>query len=494
MKNGAWAWKILGAAVVILMLWALLEMVASARRLQQVKAALKEKGETLNWRDVVATLPKEGSNGEMDFLTAIDGISRLPRGLLTDRFTSHGHKVPITKSVYLPTEVTDHGSSPKRRWVTNIWDEAAPLVQLGFDNWMHARHAATNDLIDLNLNWSMGARLTLPHLSGARNLSEWISSAAMHDLHRGDRDAALEKIVTGFRLWEIYDEPCLISALVRIAGTHFLDRAVWEALQHDGWTDSELAKLQRAVDSVRFTTSVDRALKMERSITVGEWQRAHHDLSIIKMQWSAHSISGYEAIFLTDTPLWRTFVANPDLAWYLGNFQQEFEFYHEGVAARSLAVHSAHYSGRSVHPPKHYVFSRVFRIVIEKSAEKVFMAENHRELTVTAIALKRYFLKHDSYPEKLDNLRPEFLKDASVDWMDGKELRYERLRADEFRLWSVGKDGIDNGSDPAVPGATDDMTPERGRDWVWPQASEPAEIKLFIQDREAEMKKALKRP
>jgi hypothetical protein len=70
---------------------------------------------------------------------------------------------------------------------------------------------------------------------------------------------------------------------------------------------------------------------------------------------------------------------------------------------------------------------------------------------VTAIALKRYQLRHGNYPTDLSMLVPEFLSTVPRDPVDGKLLRY-RLNPDgTFLLYSVGEDGKDDGGDASLP-------------------------------------------
>jgi hypothetical protein len=100
----------------------------------------------------------------------------------------------------------------------------------------------------------------------------------------------------------------------------------------------------------------------------------------------------------------------------------------------------------------------------------VMRAEALRNLTVAAIALRRYQLRHGRLAPNLDALIPEFVQSVPVDYMDGQSLRY-RLEVDGgFRLYSVGLDGQDDGGDPcpATPW-TRYSTIWDGRDAVWPE-------------------------
>jgi hypothetical protein len=94
-------------------------------------------------------------------------------------------------------------------------------------------------------------------------------------------------------------------------------------------------------------------------------------------------------------------------------------------------------------------------------------------MALTAIALKRYHLRHGTFPNTLQELVPPYLSQLPVDYMDGKPLRYRR-DGPSFFLWSVGNDGQDGGGVPnqAMPYGT-----FTGRyDFVWPQPASEQEL------------------
>lgn len=87
---------------------------------------------------------------------------------------------------------------------------------------------------------------------------------------------------------------------------------------------------------------------------------------------------------------------------------------------------------------------------------------------VLAVALKRYQLRQGRYPERLDQLVPDFLSTVPVDPMDGRRLRY-RLNADgTFTLYSVGDNGTDDGGDPNLQANERELSIWNGLDIVWP--------------------------
>ncbi len=94
-------------------------------------------------------------------------------------------------------------------------------------------------------------------------------------------------------------------------------------------------------------------------------------------------------------------------------------------------------------------------------------------MVVTAVALKRYELRHGRLPASLAALSPELLKTTPRDLMDGLPLRYQARADGSFTLYSVGEDLRDNGGDP-LPGAgkSSGQCAQNwvGQDWVWPKA------------------------
>jgi len=93
-------------------------------------------------------------------------------------------------------------------------------------------------------------------------------------------------------------------------------------------------------------------------------------------------------------------------------------------------------------------------------------ANIHVDLAITACALERHRLKHGSFPERLDQLVPEFMKEVLKDRVDGKPLRYSRRQDGSFTLYSIGA----NEEDEA--GKLPDLLPQIGKqgfsgEWVW---------------------------
>ncbi len=110
-----------------------------------------------------------------------------------------------------------------------------------------------------------------------------------------------------------------------------------------------------------------------------------------------------------------------------------------------------------------------------KASERAVQTETERQMTLAAIALKRFQLRHGTLPPSLEALVPELLPAVPYDCMGAKPLGY-RVKADgTYVLYSVGEDGKDDGGDPNPPPGTAAGL-WGGRDAVWPSpATEPSE-------------------
>jgi hypothetical protein len=63
------------------------------------------------------------------------------------------------------------------------------------------------------------------------------------------------------------------------------------------------------------------------------------------------------------------------------------------------------------------------------------------------IALARYKAEHSAYPKTLDALVPEYSDGIEMDPFGNDALAYRREK-DGFVLYSIGRDGVDNGGAP----------------------------------------------
>jgi hypothetical protein len=81
---------------------------------------------------------------------------------------------------------------------------------------------------------------------------------------------------------------------------------------------------------------------------------------------------------------------------------------------------------------------------VEAFAKAMARADAQRRLSEIALAMCRYRAKNGKYPEKFDNLVPDFIAFVPLDPFDGKPIRLKKTDG-KLVIYSVGLDGIDDG-------------------------------------------------
>ena len=122
-------------------------------------------------------------------------------------------------------------------------------------------------------------------------------------------------------------------------------------------------------------------------------------------------------------------------------------------------------------------------MTLSGTVRRVMIAETAKEGVITAIALKRYQLKHGNYPPDLNSLVPEFVSKVPLDPVDGQPLRYRRNADGTFLLYSVGENGKDDGGNPALEKGVQSSNfywqNPHALDWVWPQPATEQEVQNY---------------
>jgi hypothetical protein len=126
-------------------------------------------------------------------------------------------------------------------------------------------------------------------------------------------------------------------------------------------------------------------------------------------------------------------------------------------------------------------WSGLFIPALNRFISRAASIEMQRSLLVTAIALKRFQIRHGTYPENLASLQPEFVREIPRDPVDGKPLRYRRNTEESFLLYSVGEDGVDDGGNATPPSETSSNYWTKGRDLVWPQPASRVEARGYFE-------------
>jgi len=509
-------WKILIAVGIFLAvftaIWIMTMHVRPEKELGAYKKILRDKGEKLEISEVLPPSVPPESNGVELVQSAFT---------LLDSSSSGGdwRNQPFMMQMVAPGKALIGWQQPDVRGFdfTNSWDNVTAAAEASRSAREMLMQAAAYPAIDFQLDydkWPDSSEMLMKYLSPLKRSAQSLAAAAMCDLHNGDSASATTNICTLLALVQgEHSDRTLIAQLVRIAMTAIAADASWELLQSTNVNDAELAKLQKNWERLEFIEPVENSLLMERAGT---------EVTIQKMRANPENFNRYAGMMLVSSGS-SGMGGSGDLLDELKDFWNKAKFAYAASMWRSSWSYSdelrtlqsdqivletlrAVETNRVFNPaytnmlnrlavigitnePDNWLLSKLdvpdYRRLFSEFSDsmsvvvrKTMAAEASKRIVITAIALRRFQLKHGNYPVDLNSLVPEFLVSVSLDPVDGKPLRY-RLNADgTYLLYSVGDNGVDNGG---VPGTLQSFywLGISAPDWVWPQPATPAEVQYF---------------
>jgi hypothetical protein len=516
-------WKILIALEALLLLLAaslfLTMHIQPAGELDAYKQSLRAKGELLEISQVIPPPVPAASNGLSLVQSAFGCL-----GPADDE----SNEPPAMQMVAFGKAMVGWAQpnlvKPGSYGFTNSWanaqqvvDEDGPLLDL-------LRLAGHSPALDFQLDYSQGFAVLLPHLEPLRHCARRLSAATLCQLHAGHTAAAVTNVCTLLALiHNNHNERMVLSQLVRFKMDSIASSATWEVLQATNLTDADLAALQRGWTEQEFAGSAEGSLMMERAsmeMTIQKMRSSGAELSrglgFALPGTGGASSSGDWLEALKDTAdnakggvakfMWRT-------SWSYADERQTLEALEilleadrtaktnyvffmacTNMEARLKAMDATNTAGplpRALSVPDlpHLMFSAVAGLGVV--VHKAMQAETEKQVAITAIALRRFQLRHGELPGQLAELTPEFLPTVPLDPVDGKPLRYHPNGDGTFLLYSVGEDGVDDGGNPTHASGTSSGSSfvyNRASlfwqnpiaiDWVWPQPATPAEVQFF---------------
>lgn len=325
------------------------------------------------------------------------------------------------------------------------------------------------------VHYDEGFNALLPHLAQGKSLSRHVALRQEAKLGVGDVEGAFAELQCGLRLATLFaEEPLLISQLVRIAQGAIVANSLWPGIRGHQWTEPQLAELQQSYARAGFMAGLAHALEGERAgaMLMMDELAARGTLGMVNVGFieALGAESGRPEVPPIFFPGgW----VRQNQVRIAGFHQRMIELGRElatnslaGGWAQPLRDFDREMDGRMQVTPTFY--NLIYRMLVPslgRALAKSARAEQTAVQAATACALERHWRKHGGYPETLAALVPEFLPAEPRDLMDGRPLRYAKTTEGFFKLWSVGRDGVDDGGVAKKKGMAADET---GIDWVWP--------------------------
>jgi len=374
------------------------------------------------------------------------------------------------------------------------WEDAHADLKQNADVLAQLRQVVRSPVLRSVITYR-GHSTLLPHLASSKAAAQWLSASSLYNLHSGNVTAAIDDIESIVMINRLSaDEPILISQLVRVAIATIAVQHGWPILQADKVSEEQLDRLQKILRDVDLVAPMMEAFRGERVMardTIQMLRRAtdtdfqkfietnstmseddEETSAIANVPYNEEIRGAIRAAIIV--PMWRFVWSYEDERHLLEEVQAIITATGKAKAQRSASP--AGIAAKRIRDRRDqswsYLATDLFVGATARGPLRAFRFQAQNELTITAIALKRYHLRHRKFPPNLDQLIPEFLAAHPIDWMDGQKLRY-RLEGDSFVLWSVGDNGTDDGG---TPDQTDPYNFLNGPDIVWPQPASEAEV------------------
>lgn len=479
-------------------------------KVEAYKKFLREHGEKLNIAEVTPLPVSVESNS----VAAVQKAFAM--------FGSDSENVPNAMKMVAPGAALVGWMQPDVRGYdfTNSWHDFSSHVAFDRPALAHLHQVLERPSLDFQMDYQKGISLLLPHLVPLKKAVQKLTSASILDLHDGNTGEAATNILTMLALVrKSANEGLLISHLVRLAMTSIAVVPSWELLQNTNVTDSQLAALQTGWEQLDFLGDATNAFVFERAWGLDELQKLRTQPDEMGKIFGSGGSSSFGSLW-SWPPDWEAITVTPRYAigkamwcasWSYSDELQTMKS--EQVILEALRAMSTNWNGclktdydamqsqLSRLGLTNFAPSRTFFHALKipdfselagdgglsATVGKTIRIEAARRMVVTAIALKRFQLKHGSWPQSLSKLTPEFFASVPIDPYDGKSLRYHVNEDGSFLLYCVGEDGVDNGGDPNfLPGVTSTSLywqSPKARDWVWPQPATEAEIEKYFADQ-----------
>ncbi len=323
-----------------------------------------------------------------------------------------------------------------------------------------------DNLTTLGMGFSLHGRSLM-------SLSRLFQLRCFAELVEGKNDEALADTLTLLRLSQANrDEPLIVSQVYSDFNLEMGLQIAWEGLATHRWTDAQLATLQQEIQKIDLFPQFLRAEQSERAYFC-DWlvsfsQQTWSDrMSMFKDSWDNAGIHLQAVILLS---LSRVGISR---ALVVGNTWYELVFRIINVADRRFDLEQMKASmleskqGNTAYGyliQGNPLLDNPSLYNVDRDMVKFAYTQSSLDEAAVACALERYRLAEGSYPEKLEELSPQFIAKLPHDDVSGEPLHYHRTPNGQFMLYSVGWVGKDLG------GAVDPKSQQGyidGGNWVW---------------------------
>jgi hypothetical protein len=263
------ALAVLASPITLLFLFLCAERVRGKISLARARHALVAEGYQLDPRKF-ATHSRDEDNGTPELMAAIRELRH--SHVSADFYSPRMKLTPAGRAIvcFAEPEMVDDRK-------TNTWDDLASALRDNSQLLERIRAAFKKPVFDNHLDYAQGSAMRFKNLVAPQTLCNWFGSSVQLALHYGDTHKALPDLMCEVQLPRCLAEDHLIIAeMVRGVLVAIAMGDTWEALQADGWSDTDLTKLQKAWADERFVSGLEAAFEGETRLGETTYEHCRH--------------------------------------------------------------------------------------------------------------------------------------------------------------------------------------------------------------------------
>lgn len=347
--------------------------------------------------------------------------------------------------------------------VPSSWEEVAALI---LDHYQPAEEATRQleeairrEYDQYPYDWAQSLHMLLPHLSHLKRFTQFANYRSAACAMNGDADETFRMLRLGFQLVKTGHSDILISRLVQMAQVRIFLNGVHIAQQFHVGNDEQWQSLAGALRQWDFPALVPNSFRAERAfghamispLTKMSFYEVRRQMEILGNPSFSMPSDFTGSTFLQS--VFDRWTGGCIRAFILRNWTMALVAYEELIANTEKTLEKSRsdpWNQCKVPDLKqplwaYGLFTKMLLPAFERAFEKAVQTQHYVELAKVAVALERFYLAHQSYPETLASLSPDWLPSPPMDPMTRKPWQYQRLETTGFLLYSVGQDGVDHG-------------------------------------------------
>jgi hypothetical protein len=298
------------------------------------------------------------------------------------------------------------------------------------------RAAAMSDCFFDEAHDRFNISMVLPGLGRPRRAARLLAWNARYEATHGRLAAALRDVADVYRVAEHSErDPMLISVLATISIDTLATRTLEAVLASAEPTAEDLTAI-RIETSFSAQRSLQRAFRGEEAFGLSFYGAL-----------ARNEMLGSPAIFGTNLPIsrvnvapYRVFMMSQDVAAYR-NFMAKMRHFAGQPYYQVQPAVLAYEASLADNSPG--LLTRIIVPVLSAANKAVVEGDALHRLAMLGLAMARYYAEHKKYPDRLEDLVPDYIAAVPVDPFDGKPIKM-RVAEDRIVLYSIGRDMTDD--------------------------------------------------